>query len=71
SFVEFISAQLDEITQSMNHDVVVASGSLLGNKHLFAKLDKEISVNHALFFNKQLPVDGINIRYGGNELLNN
>jgi len=69
SFVEFLSGQLDEIKQNMNNDVVVASGSLLGNKHLFSKLDKEVSVNHELYFNKELPVDGINIIYGGNELL--
>lgn len=69
SFVEFLSGQLDEIKQNMNNDVVVASGSLLGNKHLFSKLDKEVSVNHELYFNKELPVDGINIRYGTNELL--
>jgi hypothetical protein len=69
SFVEFLSSQLDEIKQNMNNDVVVASGSLLGNKHLFSKLDKEVSVNHELYFNKELPVDGINIRYGANELL--
>jgi hydrogenase maturation factor HypF (carbamoyltransferase family) len=71
SFVEFLSGQLDEIKQNMNNDVVVASGSLLGNKHLFSKLDKEVSINHELYFNKELPVDGINIRYGGNELLHN
>jgi hypothetical protein len=69
SFVEFLSGQLDEIKQNMNNDVVVATGSLLGNKHLFNKLDKEVSVNHELYFNKELPVDGINMRYGGNELL--
>nr|WP_321266100.1 hydrogenase [uncultured Sulfurimonas sp.] len=69
SFVEFISNQLDEIKQNMNNDVVVATGSLLGNKHLFSKLDKEVSINHELYFNKELPVDGINIRYGANELL--
>lgn len=70
SFVEFLSGQLDEIKQNMNNDVVVATGLLLGNKHLFSKLDKEVSINHELYFNKELPVDGINIRYGGNELLN-
>jgi hypothetical protein len=70
SFVEFLAGQLDEIKQNMSNDVVVASGSLLGNKHLFSKLDKEVSVNHELYFNKELPVDGINIKYGGNDLLN-
>ena len=69
SFVEFISTQLDEIKQDMNNDVVVATGSLLGNKHLFSKLDKEVSINHTLYFNKEMPVDGINIQYGGNDLL--
>ncbi len=65
SFIEFISGQLDDIKQNINHDVVVVTGSLLGNKHLFNKIDKEISVNHQLYFNKELPVDGINIQYGG------
>ncbi|WP_324170858.1 hydrogenase [Sulfurimonas sp.] len=71
SFVEFIATQLDEIKHSMNTDVVVATGSLLGNNHLFSKLDKEVSINHKLYFNKQLPVDGDNILYGGNELVAN
>ncbi|WP_455757255.1 hydrogenase [Sulfurimonas sp.] len=68
SFVEFISTQLDEIKTEMKNDVVVVTGSLLENRQLFSKLSKEISVNHNLFFNKELPVDGKNIQYGGNEL---
>ncbi len=68
SFVEFISTQLDEIKQEMKTDAVAITGSLLGNRHLFSKLTKEVSVNHDLYFNKELPVDGINIQYGGNEL---
>jgi len=70
SFVEFLSGQLDDIKQDMNNDVVVATGSLLGNHYLFSKLDKEVSVNHNLYFNNELPVDGINIQYGGNSLIN-
>ncbi|QOY52770.1 hydrogenase [Candidatus Sulfurimonas baltica] len=68
SFAEFISAQLDEIKAEMKSDVVVITGSLLHNRHFFSKLSKEVSVNHNLCFNKELPVDGRNIQYGGNEL---
>lgn len=68
SFVEFISTQLDEIKEEMKSDAVVVTGSLLENRHLFSKLSKEVSVNHKLYFNKELPVDGKNILYGGNEL---
>ncbi|QOY53980.1 hydrogenase [Candidatus Sulfurimonas marisnigri] len=68
SFAEFISAQLDEIKAQMKSDSVVITGSLLQNRHFFSKLSKEVSVNHNLCFNKELPVDGRNIQYGGNEL---
>ncbi|MBC8236999.1 MAG: hydrogenase [Helicobacteraceae bacterium] len=68
SFVEFIANQLDEIKSEMKADAVVVTGSLLGNRHLFSKLCKEVSINHNLYFNKELPVDGRNILYGGNEL---
>ena len=69
SFVEFISTQLDEIKSEMKTDAVAVTGSLLGNKHLFSKLCREVSINHNLYFNKELPVDGRNILYGTNELL--
>jgi hypothetical protein len=68
SFVEFVSSQLDDIKEEMKSDAVVVTGSLLQNRHLFSKLSKEVSVNHKLYFNKELPVDGKNILYGGNEL---
>lgn len=68
SFVEFISNQLDDIKEEMKTDAVVVTGSLLENRHLFSKLSKEVSVNHNLYFNKELPVDGKNILYGGVEL---
>ncbi|WP_321777908.1 hydrogenase [Sulfurimonas sp.] len=69
SFVEFVSGQLDDIKESLSTDVVVVTGSLLGNNHLFSKLDKEVSINHELYFNKEISVDGDNILYGGNELV--
>ncbi|MFA5234939.1 MAG: hydrogenase [Sulfurimonas sp.] len=69
SFVEFVSSQLDEIKEEMKSDAVVVTGSLLQNRHLFSKLSKEVSINHKLYFNKELPIDGKNILYGGNELL--
>ena len=68
SFVEFISSQFDDIKDEMKSDAVVATGSLLQNRHLFSKLSKEVSINHNLYFNKELPIDGKNILYGGNEL---
>lgn len=68
SFVEFISNQLDDIKAEMKSDSVAVTGSLLGNRHLFSKLNREVSINHDIYFNKELPVDGLNIQYGGNEL---
>lgn len=68
SFVEFISNQLDDIKAEMKSDSVAVTGSLLGNRHLFSKLNTEVSINHDMYFNKELPVDGLNIQYGGNEL---
>jgi len=69
SFVEFLSSVVDEVKEEMKSDAVVVTGSLLENRGLFSKLAKEISANHNLYFNKELPVDGRNILYGGNELL--
>lgn len=68
SFVEFISNQLDDIKVEMKSEGVAVTGSLLGNRHLFSKINTEVSINHDMYFNKELPVDGINIQYGGNEL---
>ena len=65
SFLEFIAHELDEVKQSMDISAVAATGSLLGNKHLFSKMSKEIAVNHPIYFNNELPVDGRNMFYGG------
>jgi len=69
SFVEFLSSVVDDIKEEMKSDAVVVTGSLLQNRGFFSKLAKEVSANHNLYFNKELPVDGRNILYGGNELL--
>ncbi len=68
SFLEFIANELDEVKQSMDITAVAATGSLLGNKHLFSKMSKEIVVNHPIYFNNELPVDGRNMFYGGTSL---
>ena len=65
SFLEFIANELDEIKQSMDITAVTVTGSLLGNKHLFSKMSREIAVNHRIYFNNELPVDGRNMFYGG------
>jgi hypothetical protein len=68
SFLEFIANELDELKQSMNTTAITVSGSLLSNKHIFSKMSKEISINHDIYFNNELPVDGINMFYGGSSL---
>ncbi|SFZ97889.1 Protein hydE [hydrothermal vent metagenome] len=70
SFVEFLTNELDEIKQNMDITSVIATGSLLGNRHIFAKMSKEISANHNIYFNNELPVDGLNMFYGGSSLDN-
>ncbi|PHS59592.1 MAG: hydrogenase [Sulfurimonas sp.] len=65
SFLEFLANEFDDIKQHMNVNAIVVTGSLLGNKHLFSKLSREISVNHNIYFNNELPVDGRNMFYGG------
>jgi len=65
SFLEFLSNELDELKPSMDITAITATGSLLSNKHLFSKMSKEISLNHHIYFNNELPVDGINMFYGG------
>lgn len=64
SFAEFISSELDNIKESMNISAVAISGSLLENKKFFAKLSKDCSINHNIYFNNQLLVDENNIFYG-------
>jgi len=64
SFAEFISAELDNIKESMNTSAVAISGSLLENKKLFIKISTDCVINHTLYFNNQLLVDENNIFYG-------
>lgn len=65
SFLEFVANELDEMKQSMDISAVVVTGSLLGNKHLFSKMSKEIAVNHNIYFNNELPIEGVGMFYGG------
>jgi len=65
SFLEFLTNELDELKPSMDITAVTATGSLLANKHLFSKMSREISINHDIYFNNELPVDGRNMFYGG------
>ena len=64
SFVEFLANEIESVRENFNIDLVVASGSMLENKKLFAKLSVESSINGSLYFNNQLLVDGANITYG-------
>jgi hydrogenase maturation factor HypF (carbamoyltransferase family) len=68
SFAEFISNELDELKQNMSTTAVCIAGSMLSNKKLFSKLSTEVSLNHTLYFNNQLPIDDTNILYGGNTI---
>jgi len=65
SFLEFLANELDELKPSMDITAITATGSLLSNKHLFSKMSREISINHNLYFNNELPIDGRNMFYGG------
>jgi len=49
----------------MEIDAIAVSGSMLSNGQLFRKLSQEIAMNHRIYFNNQLPVDGRNLAYGG------
>jgi len=68
SFLEFLANELDELKQNMDITAITATGSLLSNKHLFSKMSREISINHNIYFNNELPIDGRNIFYGGTSL---
>jgi len=65
SFCEFLANEMDQVKQSMDTTAIAVSGSMLGNKHLFSKISQEISINHKVYFNNELPVDGRNLLYGG------
>jgi len=54
SFSEFITTQLDDIKVSMDTTAVVATGSLLSNKHLFSKLSTSASLSHNIYFGNEL-----------------
>ena len=68
SFCEFLANEMDQVKQSMDTTAIAVSGSMLENKHLFSKISQEISTNHRVYFNNELPVDGRNSLYGGTSL---
>jgi len=65
SFIEFIVNEVDELKASMDITAITVTGSLLSNKHLFSKISREVSMNHNIYFNNELPIDGRNMFYGG------
>jgi len=61
SFVEFLSNEIDNLKETMDIEAVAFSGSLLENNKLFAKIVKEVSSNHQIYFNNQLHIDKNNL----------
>lgn len=57
SFVDFLSNLIDDMKQDLQIDVVTINGSMLEIKPLFEKLNGNISKNHKLYFNQNLPID--------------
>jgi hemerythrin-like domain-containing protein len=57
SFVDFISSFIDDMKLDMNAEVVTINGSMLELAPFFSKLDRAISKNHKLIFNKRFPID--------------
>ena len=62
SFIEFLANEFDELKSSMHTTAIVVTGSLLSNKHLFSKISKEVSVNHNIYFNNELPINIVNLK---------
>jgi len=69
SFCEFVANEMDQVAQSMGTEGIALSGSLLTNGRLFAKITEDLSLNHTVYLNNQLPVHGRNVLYGGTDLL--
>ena len=57
SFVEFLSNELDDLKEYMNIEAVIVAGNLLENNKLFAKITREFSTNHKVYFNNIVPVE--------------
>ncbi len=68
SFLEFIANEFDEVKQNMGVTAITVTGSLLGNRNIFSKMSKEIAINHNIYFNNELTVEGKGMFYGGNSL---
>ncbi len=63
SFVEFLAHEFDTLKESMGVEAVAISGSMLENKRLFMRLCKDLDINHDLYCNNLLAVDGDTIFY--------
>jgi len=57
SFCEFIANEIDTVAQSMSTSAVIATGDILTNRRIYQKLNQEISNNHKLYFNNQIPLN--------------
>ncbi len=57
SFLEFVTNELDDLKQTMNIEAIIVTGSLLENKKVFSKISQEISKNHKIYFNNEIPIN--------------
>ena len=64
SFAEFIDEQFQTLKDTMQVTSFVFAGSLFENSRLFDKISTECSINHKIYFNNELPIDGKSIFYG-------
>lgn len=64
SFAEFLSKQVDHISSEYDIDSVCVAGSLFESFKLLEHSYVNISKNYNIYFNKELPVDEVNLGFG-------
>lgn len=64
SFAEFLSKQVDHISLEYDIDSVCIAGSLFESFKLLEHSYVNISKNHNMYFNKELPIDEVNLGFG-------
>jgi hypothetical protein len=64
SFAEFLSDTVDEISKDYSIEAVCISGSLFESKNLLNKFYQMTSKNFSVYFNKEMPLDNVNLGYG-------
>lgn len=64
SFAEFLSKQIDHISLEYDIDSVCVAGSLFESFKLLEHSYVNISKNHNIYFNKELPIDEVNLGFG-------